>query len=119
VNLDDLKAHVWKSLPVRKHLAGRKAVDELVELAVASWQGRVLTHCLNDAERQRVCGEILHSVKCGYQIGSGRKAQEYGIFWTIVLQGLASLVVQLILRWWLDARTNRVRIQAWQTELQR
>lgn len=119
MKLADLKAHVWKSLPVRKHLAGRRTVEDLVELAVYSWQGRLLTGCTDDAQRQEVCAEILRSVKRGYQVVSGREVQEYGIFWTLVLQGLASLVVQLILRWWLDARMNRVRIEVWKTELQR
>jgi hypothetical protein len=119
VTLGDLKAEVWRSLPVRKHLAGRKTVEDLVELAVYSWEGRTLANCADHDARLAVCDDILRSVKRGYQVVSGREVQEYGIFWTLVLQGVAALVVQLILRWWLDSRMNRVRIEVWQSELQR
>jgi hypothetical protein len=119
VRIGDLKAHVWRALPVRKHLAGRKTVDDLVELAVYSWEARLLAACATHAQSRAVCESILRSVKRGYQVVSGREPEEYGIFWSLVLQGIASLVVQLILRWWLDSRMNRIRIDVWQQELQR
>jgi hypothetical protein len=119
VTIGDLKAHVWRSLPVRKHLAGRRTVDDLVELAVYSWEARHLAGCTTRAEREAVCGSILRSMRRGYQVVSGREPEEYGIFWALVLQGVAALVVQLILRWWLESRMNRIRVDVWQEELQR
>jgi hypothetical protein len=36
-----------------------------------------------------------------------------------VLQAVASIVVQLILRWWMESRMNKVRMLVWQQELTR
>jgi hypothetical protein len=36
-----------------------------------------------------------------------------------VLQAVASAVVQLIIKWWLDRRSNRVLMAVWKQELTR
>jgi len=115
----DLKLWVWRHLGLRRHLVGRKVVDDFVELAILHWEPEPLSHCRDDQQRAIVCDSVLRSVKRGYQVVSDRDPQEYGIFWAIVLQAVAALVVQLILRWWLESRMNRVRALVWQTELTR
>jgi hypothetical protein len=115
----DLKLWVWRHLGLRRHLVGRQVVDDFVELAILHWEPEHLNHCHDDRQRGIVCESVLRSVKRGYQVVSDRDPQEYGIFWAIVLQAVASLVVQLILRWWLETRMNRVRMLVWQTELTR
>jgi hypothetical protein len=117
--LDELKLHVWRNLGLRRHLVGRRASDDLVELAVQSWEPQMLYACVDGDQRASVCQSILRSVKRGYEVVSDKEPQEYGIFWTIVLQAVASLVVQLILNWWTDARMNRIRMEIWRTELTR
>lgn len=120
MTIGDLKDHVWRRLPLRKLLLGREAVDDLVELAVHNWEGEPLTYCTTDAQRQVVAGNIVHSVRRGYQAISGKDVEEYSMFlWPILLQAIASLVVQLILRWWLESRMNRIRVQVWQQEMHR
>jgi hypothetical protein len=119
VTIDELKLHVWRHLGLRRHLAGRQVVDDFVELAIQHWEPEPLSHCVDDQQRAIVCDSVLRSVKRGYQVVSGKEPHEYGIFWAIVLQAVASLVVQLILRWWLERRMNRVRMMVWQQELTR
>lgn len=121
MTLGDFKEHVWGELPpIRRMLVGREVVNDLVEIAVHNWESQVLSHCANDAQRQVVASSILRSVRRGYQAISGREAEEYGVFfWPILLQAVASLVVQLILQWWLDKRMNRVRLEVWKTEMSR
>lgn len=120
MTLGDLKDTIWRQLPLRKILLGREAVDDLVELTVHNWESEVLNHCTTDDQRRVVAGNILRSVKRGYQAISGKEVEEYSfIFWPILLQAIASLVVQLIMRWWLESRMNRVRMVVWKTEMHR
>lgn len=115
----DLKLWVWRQVGIRRHLVGRKVIDDFVELAVQHWESEPLNHCRDAEQQQIVLESVLKSVKRGYQVVSGKEVEEYGFFWTLVLQAVASIVVQLILRWWLDKRINRVRMLVWQQELTR
>ncbi len=116
----DLKLWVWRNVGIRRHLVGRQVIDDFTELAVQHWESEAYTHAVSGDQQAIVTEEVLRSVKRGYQIVSDKDdPQEYGFFWALVLQAVASIVVQLILRWWLDARINRVRILIWQQELTR
>lgn len=115
----DLKLWVWRNVGIRRHLVGRQVIDDFTELAVQHWESEAYTHAVDPKQREIVTQEVLKSVKRGYQIVSGKDVEEYGFFWALVLQAIASIVVQLILEWWLDARMNRVRLLIWQQELTR
>lgn len=120
VTIGDLKDIVWRRLPLRKLLIGREAVDDLVELAVHNWESEPLTYCTTDEQRKVIAGNIVNSVRRGYQAISGKDVEEYSIFfWPILLQAIASLVVQLILHWWMESRMNRIRVKVWQEEMHR
>jgi hypothetical protein len=119
VTIRDLQTYVWRRLGVLKFLVGRAACDDLVQLAVENWAGEFLKHAQNDNERQVVAGVILQNVKRAHQVASGEDAQEYGVWWVFVLQAVASAVVQLIIKWWLDRRSNRVLMAVWKQELTR
>jgi len=119
VTVADLKLLVWRKVGVRRHLVGRQTVDDFVELAVQHWEPGYLNACVSDAQRAIVLEDVLKHVKRGYQVVSGREVEEYGMFWSLVLQAVASIVVQLILRWWMESRMNRVRMLVWQQELHR
>jgi hypothetical protein len=115
----DLKLWVWRNVGIRRHLVGRQVIDDFTELAVQHWESEAYTHAVSSDQQAVVTEQVLASVKRGYQVVSDREPQEYGFFWALVLQAVASIVVQLILRWWLDARINRVRMLIWQQELTR
>ena len=119
MNPADLKLLVWRRLGVRRLVVSKKTVDDFVELTIQHWEPENLSHCRDDVQRSIVCESVLRSVKRGYQVVSGKEPQEYGIFWAIVLQAIASLVVQLVMKWWLESRMNRVRMLVWQQELHR
>jgi hypothetical protein len=119
VKVADLKLWVWRNVGIRRHLVGRQVIDDFTELAVQHWEGEAFTHAVDPDQREIVKQQVISSVKRGYQVVSGKEVEEYGIFWTLVLQAIASIVVQLILEWWLDRRMNRVRILVWQQELLR
>lgn len=115
----DLKLWVWRHVGIRRHLVGRQVIDDFVELAVQHWEAEPLNHCRDTEQQQIVLESVLRSVKRGYQVVSDKEPQEYGFFWALVLQAVASVVVQLILRWWLESRMNRVRMLVWRQELTR
>lgn len=117
MTLEDLQAHVWRRLGVRKFLAGRDNVNDMVTLAVANWDDELLNACIDDEQRDVVCEHIVTNIKRGHQAVSGHEPQEYGFIWVLLLQALASLVVQLVLRWWLQSATNRVLLIGWRNEL--
>ena len=117
MTLADLQEHVWRRMPLRKHLAGRQAVDDITALIVENWQGEYMGAAANDAERAVVAKAIAAAVKRGHQWQSGKDANEYGFLWTLILQAVVSAAIQLILKWWLERRSHRAMLTVWQHEL--
>lgn len=115
----DLKLLVWRNVGIRRHLVGRQVIDDFTELAVQHWEIEAYTHAVDPEQQAIVTEQVLKSVKRGYQVVSDKDPQEYGFFWALVLQAVASIVVQLILRWWMESRMNKVRMLVWQQELTR
>ncbi len=115
----DLKLWVWRNVGIRRHIVGRRVIDDFTELAIQHWESEAFTHAVDPEQREIVVQNVLASMKRGYQVVSGKEVEEYGFFWALVLQAVASIVVQLILRWWLEKRINRVRMLVWRQELTR
>lgn len=116
MKVDELKMWVWRNVGIRRRLVGRAVIDDFTELAVMHWEPENFRAAVSAEQRAAVVENVLRSVKRGYQVVSGKEVEEYGIFWSLVLQAIASIVVQLVLRWWLDSRMNRVRMLVWQQE---
>ncbi len=116
MTLSDLQTYVWRRLGMRKFLVGRATCDDFVQLAVENWAGQFMKHALDQRERNVVSGVIVADIKRAHQVMSGRESAEYGMIWALVLQAVASAVVQLILKWWLERRANRVLLAVWQQE---
>jgi hypothetical protein len=116
VKLDDLKAHVWKRLGVRKFLVGRQQVDLLTQLTVESWGSEFYNAADSDLERQVVSNGTLASVKRLHQAVGGYGDREYGMIWAFLLSAVASAIIQVILKWWLEKRAHRVMLLVWQQE---
>ena len=119
MTLLELQDYVWRRLGVRKYFAGRGTVDDLVQLAVENYADEFLRHCNSDEERTIVAGVIVENMRRAYEVASGKPTQEYGIWWAFVLQAVASSVVQLIIRWWLERRTHRVYLACIKADLTR
>ena len=43
-------------------------------------------------------------------------SESYGFIWTIVFQGLVSLAIQLLIKWWFESVEVRAAIIEWQGE---
>lgn len=112
----DLKEHVWRSLGPRKWLVGRSQVDLLTQLAVENWRSDYMQAADSDLERQIVAQATLADMKRMHQAVGGYGEREYGMVWLFLLSGVASAIVQVMLRWWLERRANRVMLMVWQQE---
>lgn len=112
----ELKEHVWKSLGPRKWLVGRSQVDLLTQLAVENWHSDYMQAAENDNQRQIVADNTLADVKRVHQAVGGYGEREYGMIWAFLLSAVASAVIQVVLKWWLERRVNRVMLMVWQQE---
>lgn len=98
----EMRDYVYARLGLRKHLVPRDRIDELIDDAIANWPCEVLRQCRGDDDY----AEVVHA-----NIGSLRRKvrnRQYGFIWTIVLSALASAVIEIILKWWLERRANQV-----------
>jgi len=110
VTHSEMRDYVYARLPLRKRLVPRERIDELVDQAIANWPSEVLGQCRGDDDY----AEVVQA-----NVGSLRRrirANEYGFLWTILLSALASAVIELILKWWLERRANRVLMLVWRQE---
>ena len=112
----DLKEHVWRKLGPRKWLVGREQVDLLTQLAVENWQTEYYNAADSDQERAIVAEGTLIAVKRMHQAVGGYSDREYGMIWAFLLSAVASAIIQVVLRWWLERRSNRVMMLIWQQE---
>lgn len=117
MTLADLQSEIWRSLPLRKRVAGRDTINDLVQLAVESWPTEYMTHATSDNERRVVAAEVERSVKRLHHACTQVDSVSYGVLWTLLLQGLVSAIVEWLVRWWLERRANRAILIAMQYEL--
>ncbi len=112
----DLKEHVWRRLGPRKWLVGREQVDLLTQLTIENWQSEYYKAAQSDAELRVVADGTLVAVKRMHQAVGGYGEREYGMIWAFLLSAVASAVIQAVLKWWLERRSNRVSMLVWQQE---
>jgi len=113
----DLQQHVWRRLGLRKWLVGRDEVDLITRLAVENWQTSYYEAADSDRERAIVSEGTLAAVKRAHSAVGGYGEQEYGMIWVLLLGSVASAIIQVLLRWWLEKRANRALMLVWQYEL--
>lgn len=114
MTLDDLVAECWFDLPpIRKRIAGRDAVRQVVVDAIQEWSPGVLGACSTDDQRAAYAADLTERLKRRY---AGQ--QEYGFaIMTIILVAVISAVVQWLVKWWLDRNFNRECMARLQQEL--
>lgn len=117
MNINDLKTYAWKRLGVRKHLAGRKAVDDLVEIAVQNWESEYLRRIDHPDNLALFEQDMLSNMKRVYQAGGEYGNAEYGFIWVFILSSVASALIRILIEWWLKSGTNRVYMEVLKREL--
>lgn len=117
MTLAGLQQLVWDRLGLRKRLVGRAEIDLLTRLTVENFQTEYYTAATTDADRQIVADGTLVAVKRMHQAVGGYGEREYGMIWALLLSAVASAVIQAVLKWWLERRSNRAMLLVMQQEL--
>lgn len=114
----DLCNEAWEEMPrLRRRLAGRAFVDDMVKLCVINWEGDYLDACADDVQRKVYASAMLQQTKRAYQPISGYEPGEYGFVWVFLLSAAASALIQWLIKRWLDRRFGREEVAAWKQEL--
>lgn len=116
MNFDALQQHVWDRLGPRKWLAGRKQVNDLVRLAVESWEPENLQHCRGEREQQVYGLAVSGNMKRMYHACSGYSDAEFGFLWTVILSAVVSAIIQVLIKWWFSEASHRVLMAGWKRE---
>lgn len=97
---DQLISEVWDELPPMRYLVGRKRGERLIGRALKQWPVPVLYQC--DAQQTNVVAEHLAK-----QV-ERRERAEYGMgfFASIILAAIVSEIVKILVRRWLENRTE-------------
>ncbi len=117
MTLDELKDMVWADMPMRKIMVGRRRVNNWVELAVENWQPAEFGAAPEGYQRDLVVQGVVQSIRRMDEVMADEDSKQYGFIWLLLLSGLVSLLVQLILKWWLKDDENKVTMAGWQKEM--
>lgn len=114
MTFDDLAADCWFDLPpLRKRLAGRDAVRQMLADAVAEWDGTAALACQGDADRKALEDALVERVKTRRM-----QQQEYRfVLMSILLTAVLVAVVQWLVKWWLDRNFSAEQMDAWRREV--
>ena len=111
MSIEDLEAHVWSRLSLRKHIAGRNTVGRLVRRIVRRWPS-VLMHDSAPGDQAIVMEGMRLSVERGE-----RSNVTMGIFLTIILSALISEVLKVILAWWRSSASKQQLLAQYQYDM--
>lgn len=103
---EELITAVWDELPKTRYLLGRRRVDRLTARCLKRWPVPVLYQC--DPQQTNVVGEHLaRSIE-------RQERAEYGIgfFASIILAAIISEIVKIMIRRWLENRTEMLEALA-------
>jgi hypothetical protein len=102
--LEQLQAHVWEGLGIKKHAAGRRIVERITRRAVRQWPVPVLLQC--DAAQANVVGTYYTRTI------TRQSRQEFGmgIILSLILGALVQEIIKLLVAWWIDNRSDMVAI---------
>ncbi len=110
--LEQFQEWVWSELPVRKHMAGKEAVFDVVAIIVQEWPDIVLAEAKSGGPAELIAmKELAKTVKRHMALVYGDK--DFGTVWLIALQILLPLIVDLTLKWWRRRKEHRGRLRMW------
>ena len=112
---DDLKAFVWKRLPMlRKHAVGKDQVSDIVDAVLIEFPERSLVVTEKGGHDQGLIEEqLLQSVKRHYCLARGEDQHNVGMIWTIILLNVASAIITEIIKWWWEHAEHRDQMARW------
>jgi len=112
MSIEDLEAHVWSRLSLRKHAAGRDTVGRLVRRIVRRWPSVLMRDSAMSGNQAIVMEGMRLSVERGE-----RSNVTMGIFLTIILSALISEVIKIILAWWRSSASKQQLLAQYQYDM--
>ena len=113
MSYQELQAHIWSQLSLRKRLAGRAACDRILRRAVRVLPTGMMSRSNNpeqDHLMQHVAADIVRNEQHNsVTVGS--------ILLTIILSALVSEIVKLLLAWWRARSDNQLLLREFQLEM--
>ncbi len=112
---DELKALVWKRLPMlRKHAVGKDQVSDIVDAVLIEFPTRSFSIVPEGGHEQGLLEEdLLQSVKRHYCLARGEGSHNVGAIWTLLLINVASAIIAQIVRWWWENKHHQELIVQW------
>lgn len=110
--MGQFQTYVWDNLSTKRTGVGREVVDDLVALAVQEWPSELLSQCdFNSVEETKLLADLKTNVKRQAQLLYGEK--RFKSLWLIALQLLLPLILEVVLKWWRERKTNRGKLATW------
>jgi len=113
---EELCRYVRERLPLRARLLGNGRVEAIVMRAIAEWPIDDLLECERGSrEEDYALSRMAAIVTTGYS-AAHKDDKQYGtgILLAFVLSSVISAIVQVILKWWLEKRSRRMKMAVWQ-----
>ena len=104
--------YVWESLPVRKEVAGKEIVDDLVLVLVQLWPDTYLEACDRGSSGDTVCMESLAADSerlMTVLYGDDR----YRVMWMLAMNLITHKTINLMNDWWRRKKANRAKLEEW------
>lgn len=105
---------VWRECPMGKFLVGRRKIDQLTEIAIGAWPMTSLDGSMSNAEKREVARLLEKSVERIHEVS---EPKYHFVIWAILLQALASAIIRILIEWWLESDSHRLRLLAVQQEI--
>jgi len=118
-SLDELAENIWRDLPFfRRQLLGRERVKDMVLIAVEQCPLDLCGHVQHGStESEVLVAAWSQDVKRSYcLLYTGDEAKFGPLFW-ILLSPVLHYVIQKILDWYFESRSNRALLRKWRKEL--
>lgn len=115
---DELKAYVWKRLPIiRRNAVGKGEVSDIVDAVVLEFPSERLAACGEGGHDEGLLQEeLLQSVKRHYCLARGEDQHNVGAIFTIILLNVASAIIVEIVKWWFSKQEHRDSMAIWKTQ---
>lgn len=103
---------IWDSLPARKHAAGKERIFDAVSIIVQEWPEEELEILRQGgAKAVRIAIRLNKTLKRQMHLLYGE--EDFSSLWAIALNVLVSLIIRLVLDWWLKDEANRKTLRVW------
>lgn len=110
--LSQFRRDIWEALPEKKHMAGKEKIFDVVSILIQEWPDEDFDSSKkNKAKSIRTALRLNRTVKRQMHLMYGE--EEFGFLWALALNVLVSMIIRMILDWWMKRDENRQLLSKW------